>query len=78
MKNIAAVTIVGLALAGCSQMTPSEHAAVTRGAVIGGVAGGLIGAVATGNAGGVVVGAGIGAAVGAAIAAETHASSYNY
>lgn len=70
MKKIAAVAVLGMALAGCSPYAPATpHSKVVHGAVIGGVVGGVVGAVASGgNAGGIALGAGIGAAAGAAIA----------
>jgi predicted lipid-binding transport protein (Tim44 family) len=72
MKKIAAVTILGVSLAGCYQHpyygagAPDQK--VVHYALAGGAAGGLIGGLATGNLGGFVVGAGIGAVAGAAIA----------
>jgi hypothetical protein len=70
MKKIAAMMIVGVSLAGCSQYGyDTPHDKLVKGAIIGGVVGGVVGGVATGgNAGGILVGAGLGAAAGAAIA----------
>ena len=71
MKKIAAVMVLGVALAGCSHMQGTQHDRVVKGALIGGVAGGVIGGVATGNFGGAAIGAAIGAAAGAAIGAAS-------
>ena len=59
MKKILALSIVGLAIAGC---TPTQ-----QGATIGAASGAAIGAVATGTAEGALVGAAIGGVAGAVI-----------
>ncbi|MCY6383613.1 YMGG-like glycine zipper-containing protein [Hoeflea prorocentri] len=59
MKNILALAVVGLAIAGC---TPTQ-----QGATIGAASGAAIGAVATGTAEGALVGAAIGGVAGAVI-----------
>ncbi|WP_419906729.1 YMGG-like glycine zipper-containing protein [Hoeflea sp.] len=59
MKKLVAISIVGLAVAGC---TPTQ-----QGAAVGAGAGAAIGAVATGTAEGALVGAAIGGVAGALV-----------
>ncbi len=72
MKKIAAVMVLGVALAGCSQYGYGTHDKIVKGALVGGGIGAVAGGVATGNLGGAAVGAGVGALVGGAIAAIHH------
>ncbi len=69
MKKIAAVMVLGVALAGCSHYSSPQHNRIVKGAVVGAGIGAVAGGVATGNLGGAAVGAGVGAVVGGTIAA---------
>lgn len=73
MKKVAAVLVLGVALAGCSHFpyhTGTPHDRIAHGALVGAGVGGIVGGVATGTWHGAAVGAGIGALVGGAIAAH--------
>lgn len=71
MKKIAAIMVLGVALAGCSHSSSPYHNRIAKGAVVGGGIGAVAGGVATGNLGGAAVGAGVGALVGGTVAAVT-------
>ena len=69
MKRILIVSVMGLALAGCSEYSRSDRA--LAGGAIGAGTGALIGGLATDSVGGAVVGGVVGGAAGAIIGAET-------